>query len=83
MFRPAHQALAPNGRLVVQDFILNTDNTGPQHATLFALNMLVATDAGSSSNEVEYTRWMKAARFTKVRRINLPGSSAPIVGLVK
>jgi len=83
IFRRAHQALAPNGRLVVQDFILNTDKTGPQHATLFSLNMLVTTDAGSSYNEVEYTRWMKAAGFTKMRRINLPGPSDLIVGLVK
>ena len=42
IFRRAHQALAPNGRLVVQDFILNPDKTGPQHAALFSLNMLVA-----------------------------------------
>ena len=52
IFRRAHQALAPNGRLVVQDFILNPDKTGPQHAALFSLNMLVATDAGASYSEV-------------------------------
>ncbi len=83
IFRRARQALAPNGRLVVQDFILNPDKAGPQHAALFSLNMLVATDAGASYSEVEYTRWMKAARFTEVCRINLPGPSALIVGLVK
>jgi len=80
IFGRAHQALAPNGRLVVQDFILNPDKTGPQHAALFALNMLVATDAGASYSEPEYTQWMKAAGFTGVRRINLPGPSGLIVG---
>jgi len=80
ILRRAHQALAPNGRLVVQDFILNPDKTGPQHAALFALNMLVATDAGASYSEPEYTQWMKAAGFTDVRRINLPGPSGLIVG---
>ncbi len=83
IFRRARQALAPNGRLVVQDFILNPDKTGPQHAALFALNMLVATDGGASYSEPEYTQWMKAAGFTDVRRINLPGPSGLIVGLVK
>ncbi|MGD0790375.1 MAG: methyltransferase [Terriglobales bacterium] len=83
IFRRAHQALAPNGRLVVQDFILNPDKTGPQHAALFSLNMLVSTDAGASYSEFEYTHWMKAAGFTEVRRINLPGPSDLIVGLVK
>ena len=55
IFRRARQALAPNGRLVVQDFILNPEKTGPQHAALFSLNMLVATDAGASYSESEYT----------------------------
>jgi predicted O-methyltransferase YrrM len=83
IFRRAHHALAPNGRLVVQDFILNPDKTGPQHAALFSLNMLVATEAGASYSEFEYAQWMKAAGFTEVCRINLPGPSGLIVGLVK
>ena len=81
IFRRAHQALAPHGRLVAQDFILNPDKTGPQHAALFSLNMLVGTDAGASYSEVEYNHWMKAAGFTDVSRINLPGPSSLIVGL--
>jgi (2Fe-2S) ferredoxin/predicted O-methyltransferase YrrM len=81
IFRRARQALAPNGRLVVQDFILNPDKTGPQQAALFSLNMLVSTDAGASYSEVEYTRWMKATGFTEVSRINLHGPSDLIVGL--
>ena len=83
IFRRARQALAPNGRLVVQDFILNPDKTGPQHAALFSLNMLVGTDAGASYSEAEYTAWMKAAGFAEVRRIKLPGPSDLIVGLAK
>ncbi len=83
IFRRAHQALAPNGRLVVQDFILNPEKTGPQHAALFSLNMLVNTEAGASYSEPEYTHWMKAAGFTEVCRINLPGPSSLIVGLAK
>ncbi len=80
LFRRAHQALAPKGRLVVQDFILNPDKTGPQQAALFSLNMLVATEAGASYSEPEYTRWMQDAGFTEVSRINLPGPSDLIVG---
>ncbi len=80
IFRRARQALAPHGRLVVQDFILNPDKTGPQHAALFSVNMLVGTEAGASYSEPEYTSWMKAAGLTEVRRIKLPGPSDLIVG---
>ncbi|HXZ78752.1 MAG TPA: methyltransferase, partial [Terriglobales bacterium] len=82
IFRRAHHALAPSGRLVVQDFILNPDKTGPPHAALFSLNMLVSTDVGDSYSESEYTRWMKAAGFPEVCRIKLPGPSDLIVGRV-
>ena len=81
IFRRGRQALAPNGRLVVQDFILNPDKAGPQHAALFSLNMLVSTDGGASYSESEYSEWMKAAGFTDVRRIGLPGPSGLMVGL--
>jgi (2Fe-2S) ferredoxin/SAM-dependent methyltransferase len=83
LFRRIRQSLAPKGRLAVQDFILNPDKTGPLHAALFSLNMLVATEAGASYSEPEYSRGMKAAGFTEVSRINLPGPTALIVGLVK
>ncbi len=82
LFRRARQALGPGGRLVVQDFILNREKTGPQQAALFSLNMLVSTQAGASYSEGEYTRWMEGAGFGKVSRIKLPGPSDLIIGAV-
>jgi (2Fe-2S) ferredoxin/predicted O-methyltransferase YrrM len=83
IFRRARQALAPGGRLVVQDFILNPDKAGPQQAALFSLNMLVGTEEGAAYNESEYTGWMKAAGLNEVRRIKLPGPADLIVGQVR
>jgi (2Fe-2S) ferredoxin/predicted O-methyltransferase YrrM len=80
LFRRVHGALAPNGRLVVQDFILNPDKAGPQQAALFSVNMLVGTEAGASYSEPEYAGWMQKAGFAVVRRIDLPGPSDLIVG---
>lgn len=83
LFRRARQALAPNGRLIVQDFILNPEKTGPQHAALFSLNMLVSTDSGATYSEPEYMRWMERAGFDDIRRINLAGPSSLILGRAK
>ncbi len=68
---------------MVQDFILDPEKTSPQWAALFSLNMLVGTDAGASYNEAEYTAWMEAAGFSETVRINLPGPSDLIVGVVR
>jgi predicted O-methyltransferase YrrM len=73
-------ALAPRGRLVIQDFILEPDKTAPKSAALFALNMLVGTQAGSTYSESEYTAWLEEAGFEEVRHVRLPGPSGLIVG---
>jgi len=73
LFKRAHAALAPHGRLVVQDFILEPDKTSPHFAALFSLNMLVGTKAGASYSEPEYGEWLRTAGFGEVCRIRLPG----------
>jgi len=81
MLRRSHQALAPGGRVVIQDFILESDKTSPKQAALFALNMLVGTPAGSTYSYEEYTAWLHGAGFAEVRKIRLPGPSSLIVGV--
>jgi (2Fe-2S) ferredoxin/predicted O-methyltransferase YrrM len=73
-------ALAPRGRVVIQDFILEPDKTGPKWAALFALNMLVGTQSGNTYNEAEYSAWLTEAGFEDVRQVRLPGPSNLIVG---
>jgi len=73
-------ALAPRGRVAIQDFILEPDKTAPKSAALFALNMLVGTRAGSSYSEPEYAAWLRAAGFEDVRRVRLPGPSGLMLG---
>jgi cyclopropane fatty-acyl-phospholipid synthase-like methyltransferase len=79
LFRRAYAALAPAGRLVVQDFILEPDKTAPRFAALFALNMLVGTRAGSSYSEPEYADWLGQAGFGEVRRVRLAGPSGLMI----
>ena len=68
-----YAALAPQGRVVISDFILDPDKTSPRFGTLFALNMLVGTRAGASYSEPEYEEWLKAAGFALTKRIRIPG----------
>lgn len=75
MLKKVFRSLSSGGRIVIQDFILNPDKTGPKHAAIFALNMLVGTRAGSSYSEPEYAAWLQEAGFEKVTRVSLVGSS--------
>ena len=73
LFQRIFRALAPAGRLVIQDFILEPDKTAPRFAALFALNMLVGTRGGSSYSEPEYSAWLADTGFSGIRRVRLPG----------
>jgi 3-hydroxy-5-methyl-1-naphthoate 3-O-methyltransferase len=75
------QALAPGGRVVIQDFILEPDRTKPRQAVLFAINMLVGTEAGGTYTAEEYAAWLGAAGLGAVRRIRLPGPADLMVGV--
>ncbi len=80
LLQRCHAALAPSGRVVIQDFILEADKTAPKSAALFALNMLVGTRAGTSYSEEEYAAWLRETGFQDVRRIRLPGPSGLMLG---
>jgi (2Fe-2S) ferredoxin/predicted O-methyltransferase YrrM len=74
-----YNSLAPHGRVVVQDFILEPGKTAPRQAALFSLNMLVGTKSGASYSEPEYAEWLRAAGFSEVRRVRLPGPSGLMI----
>jgi (2Fe-2S) ferredoxin/ubiquinone/menaquinone biosynthesis C-methylase UbiE len=80
LLRRCFRALAPAGRVVIQDFILEEDKTSPKMAALFSLNMLVGTERGASYSEPEYAAWLREAGFRDVSRIRLPGPSGLMIG---
>jgi SAM-dependent methyltransferase len=82
LFRKAAGALLPGGRLVVQDFLMDEDRTGPLQAALFALNMLVGTPAGDTYTESEVRSWMTEAGFRDVTRIDTATGTNMMIGSI-
>ncbi len=79
LVRKCYDALNPNGRIVIQDFIMDDDRTGPIMGALFALNMLVATRDGDTYTENEIRGWLEKAGFSRIQRLEPTGPSASIV----
>jgi predicted O-methyltransferase YrrM len=80
LLQRAYSGLAAKGQIVVQDFILEANQTAPRAAALFSLNMLVGTKAGSSYSEAEFASWLRGVGFTDVHRVRLPGPSGLMIG---
>ena len=82
LFRKAAAALAPGGRLVVQDFLMEEDRSGPAQAALFALNMLVGTESGDTYTESEVRTWMAEAGFHGMTRLDTPAGTNIVIGTI-
>jgi ubiquinone/menaquinone biosynthesis C-methylase UbiE len=74
------RAIRPGGRVIVQDFIMDEERTSPEHGAMFALNMLVGTDAGDTYTESEVRAWMEAAGLTEIMRKETPSGVTQIIG---
>ena len=68
-----HDALAPGGRLLLRDFVLDDDKASPVFGAVFALNMLVNTPAGNCYSRAEYREWLVAAGFDEPEDLPVPG----------
>lgn len=57
----AAEALAPGGTLFIKDFVLDPNRTEPASAAIFAINMLVNTEAGDCYTVGDMQAWFAAA----------------------
>jgi len=80
LLRKCAEALKPKGQLVVQDFIVDEDRTGPPFAVLFALNMLVGTESGDTYTESEVREWMREAGLSGVGRKDTEFGTTLLIG---
>jgi (2Fe-2S) ferredoxin/SAM-dependent methyltransferase len=79
LLRRVSAALAPGGRVVIQDHVMAPEKTAPRAGALFAINMLVGTPHGGTYSEAEYAAWLGEAGFGEVRRVKLPGGPNELV----
>lgn len=75
LVRKCHAALAPGGLLVIKDFLIDDDRTGPPFGLMFALNMLVGTEAGDTYTFAEVDAWTREAGFAEGRAVHITPQS--------
>jgi len=83
LFRKMKKSLNPGGRLVLVDYYLNKDGTGPYEAALFSLTMLLFTATGKTYTFEETEKMLKQTGFHKFKRIPLEEGTGMLVALRK
>jgi hypothetical protein len=69
LIKKCFDSLNKNGKIIIQDWILNNDRTRPVSGAVFAINMLVGTEAGDCYTEQEVTEILDSAGFRNISRL--------------
>ena len=72
-------ALAPGGTIAIAEFLADPGRAGPPVAMIFAVNMLVNTEAGDVFTFDEIAKWLRDAGFVEPRTLDSPGPSPLIL----
>jgi 16S rRNA G966 N2-methylase RsmD len=70
-----YNSLNVNGKIVIQDWIMNNERTQPTPGAVFAINMLVGTEAGDCFTENEVTEMLTSAGFKNISKIEFESGS--------
>ncbi len=79
LLKKTFKALAPGGTIVIAEFLVNQDRTGPVNGVIFAVNMLVNTADGNTYSFEEIRDWLQQAGFENVRKVGARGPSPLIL----
>ncbi len=69
MFAKVFAALAPGGRILIRDIVVDASRTRPVGGALFAVNMLVATQGGTAFTFDELREDLASAGFVNVKSL--------------
>ncbi len=67
LFRKAHAALKPGGRIYIMDMMTDATHTAPKFSAMFAVNMALTTASGWVFSDSEVRKWLEEAGFVDYR----------------
>jgi SAM-dependent methyltransferase len=83
LFSKVHDALAPGGRILIRDVIMDENRTAPPGGALFAVNMLVNTPGGGTYTFDEIADDLVAAGFGPAEWVHQHEFMSSVVGATK
>ncbi len=83
LFKKAFVALAPGGRILIRDIVMDSSRTRPPGGALFAVNMLVATPGGGTFTLGELEEDLASAGFRRARLLRRGEGMDSVVCAVK
>ncbi|MEE9425894.1 MAG: methyltransferase [Methylococcales bacterium] len=80
LIQRAYSWLKPNGKVLIADLVCDDNRSETVFPVIFALNMLVLNQEGSSYTESEYRQWLSVAGFKSTEFIEIPTGTSLFLG---
>jgi SAM-dependent methyltransferase len=79
LVKKCYKALNPNGKIVIQDWIMDDSKTKPVQGAIFSINMLVGVEGGDCYSESEVKSWLDNAGFSDMKITGIEAGLAQVV----
>jgi SAM-dependent methyltransferase len=83
LVKKCYNSLYPNGKIVIQDWIMNDAKTEPIQGAIFSINMLVGVKGGDCYSESEVRNWLNNAGFSDITKIDVEAGIGQVIGIKK
>ena len=83
LLKKVFDALAPGGKVVITEWLVDEGRTGPLPSLIFAVNMLVNTTEGDTYSFPEIAGWLSDAGFVDAKLIEDLRCPSPIIVATK
>ncbi len=81
LLHKVYDSMLPGGKIIIRDFLLNKNKTGPLMGNLFAVNMLINTENGNAYTYREMKTWLKESGFVEIKKKYLQGRMLLMEGI--
>ncbi len=79
LIKKCFKALNKNGKIIIQDWVMNNERTKPTAGAIFAINMLVGTEAGDCFTEEEVFGMLETAGFGNITRVEFESGLSQVI----
>lgn len=83
LLKKVFDALAPGGKVVITEWLVDPSRSGPLPSLIFAVNMLVNTTEGDTFSFPEIARWLTDAGFVDPKMLEDLRSPSPLIVATK
>jgi ubiquinone/menaquinone biosynthesis C-methylase UbiE len=81
--KKCYNSLNTNGKIVIQDWIMNDDKTEPVQGAIFSINMLVGVEGGDCYSENEVRAWLHNAGFSNITKVDVESGIGQVMAIKK